>query len=49
MGHVRLKISISYPRVVYQILGYSDVELSGEEEAQDVNLELARWYLKPRK
>lgn len=50
LGHVRLKISISYPRgVVYQTLGYSDVELSGEEGAQDVNLELARWHLKPRK
>lgn len=43
MGYVRLKIAIRCPRgVVYQTLGYSNVELRGEEGAEDVDLELAR-------
>lgn len=50
LGHVRLRISIRCPRgVVYQTLGYSNVELRGQERAEEVNLELARWFLKPRK
>ena len=40
MGHVRLKMSIRCPRgVVHQAAEYRNVEIRGEEGAQDVNLE----------